>query len=272
MPEEDAQDKTAEQSDHKTNKNGKNGFRPNWLSDTILVYVCGAVGTIAGGLGAALLNSHPKPFLAAWGLICFGSISFGISVGFWLMGHRKRQGVHKMPKWAPRMVSISIGLIGVFVFLYAVQHERPDLGEVIEGTKTTLADMDDAFPFGYIIFTIRDGVQTRLFRPESHLHWKVMDWEQIKISPDFANNTVEWTVPHISASLITNGTTVQLLEDCKIGPQRVPMVLGKAFPLGGIVMMKETQPNIYVAMIGNNQRQPVFAMGFRIGGKTSGSN
>lgn len=67
--------------------------------------------------------------------------------------------------------------------------------------------------------------------------------------------------------MIEDGRSRPVIVDAKMGREKpgnspTPMILGKCYPLGGLVI--KDQPEIYVGMLGDNQRSPVFVLGFRI--------
>jgi len=129
--------------------------------------------------------------------------------------------------------------------------------DYIDGTKCTHAELKEMFPFGYVVFSFREGRWT--FQPHSdgHLETKVA-WENVKITPDFARRTVTWTIPNISYSLPRTG----LSGGRNAIENTFPLKVGKAYKDPGFVILGE--PATYVAALSDNQRFPVFVLGFRI--------
>ena len=89
------------------------------------------------------------------------------------------------------------------------------------------------------------------------LQFKI-DPDNVHATPDFSKREVIWTVGLTSATKLTTGMNYyenQLNRS-------VPMKVGKVYRLDQL--FEPSQPRIWVVTLGDNQRFPVFALGFRI--------
>src|ERR1051326_1161388 len=57
--------------------------------------------------------------------------------------------------------------------------------DTIPGTKITEKNLREVFPFGYAIFSFRDGRWTYSPLPSDKMQWSA-DWENLQIIPDFS--------------------------------------------------------------------------------------
>jgi hypothetical protein len=131
--------------------------------------------------------------------------------------------------------------------------------DYIEGTEYTQKRLEDIFPFGYAVFFFG---QNRILRNEVFknglLDWK-LDVDQVAIAPDFFTGQVTWTIPNVNTTpdgpgpkIIINGGTVSA---------SVPLKKGCIRRTGFYLANK---PVMHVMTLGDNQRTPVFVVGFRI--------
>ena len=132
-------------------------------------------------------------------------------------------------------------------------------GPVIEGTRFTQKRLSEIFPFGYAVFFFG---QNRILRNEifknGMMDWK-LDVNAVVIEPDFYSGSVQWTIPNVNAAtdgsgphVSVNGGTIKVAAPLKEGCAR----------RGGFLLANK--PVLHVITLGDNQRTPVFAIGFRI--------
>jgi hypothetical protein len=119
MPEQGAQDDTANQAEDNAHEKQKKHLRPLWLSDVVSGWLCVTFSGLLLACGAAFLNSRPKPVLLAWGLIFIAVSLVGAAAYFWLINHRKKQAKNKMPAIVPSMVCVIIIALGLMVSVFA---------------------------------------------------------------------------------------------------------------------------------------------------------
>lgn len=82
MPENGTQDNPTEQTKNHPEETKRKRLRPVWLTDVILVYICGGLVIVLLACGAALLNSHPKPVVLAWTTMLAAIIFLGLAPDF----------------------------------------------------------------------------------------------------------------------------------------------------------------------------------------------
>jgi hypothetical protein len=68
---------------------------------------------------------------------------------------------------------------------------KPDY---IEGTEVTHAQLKKLFPFGYVVYSFKEGKETYDPRPGDRMKFK-FDLDAVKITPDFSSKTVLWELP-----------------------------------------------------------------------------
>jgi hypothetical protein len=128
----------------------------------------------------------------------------------------------------------------------------------IKGTHVTESDLDTDFPFGWVVFFLHQGEQTiHKVDPGGHLKYTI-NWDDVIIKPNQSDRTVEWTIPHFSVSGKSHGVdnTVQnafkMLDDIE----------GVHFFYD--FFFESDQPTMGVETLSNDQRNPIFALGFRV--------
>ncbi len=139
----------------------------------------------------------------------------------------------------------------------AIKTSIPSLPDYFPGTQITRSRLREVFPFGYavIFFGKSERERWEVWRT-GKLEWKI-DLDNIIIDPHPETDTVSWVIPPISA-IGTNyhgefhGVNLYVTSHFTPG----------SMENSGFVIADA--PNIYVAVLGNNQRTPVFAIGFRI--------
>jgi hypothetical protein len=135
----------------------------------------------------------------------------------------------------------------------------------IPGTRFTEDQLEDMFPFGWILFTGRDGRWSFKEYPTDKMRWK-SDWANIEIKPNFTTEMVEWTTQPITASRIVDGEEFFFLSGSGRLSSEHQMVIGKRFHLSPFRLVGElsNNPVPQTVYLGGSQREPVFALGFRI--------
>jgi hypothetical protein len=123
MPEEGTQNNVTNQPETKSSINWKKRLHAVWLSDVVCGWLFVMLGTILTICGSPLLSSHQQPFWTAWSLITMGVYCFAGGAYFWLVNHRKKQSINKMPLYVPWAVCMCIMGIGTVTFLIAVSQE-----------------------------------------------------------------------------------------------------------------------------------------------------
>jgi hypothetical protein len=131
--------------------------------------------------------------------------------------------------------------------------QQPDF---IEGTDFTHKQLDHIFPFGYaVIYLNSEGEKETHEFHNNLLNWKI-DWDQVKIEPHFGSGMVTFTIPDMFANGGT-GNHVEGTTDVFTMPMKRGLVKPAGIGFGG-------DPAPYVAILSDNQRSPIFAIGFRI--------
>ena len=129
--------------------------------------------------------------------------------------------------------------------------------DYIEGTTATHKAINDYFSFGYAIIHLNEQGERQINEVHSkRLDWK-LDWERVKIEPDFVAGNVKWTVVPISAKYLDGEV---LFQDSTFKLQ-TPFQVG-AWPI--MAFGNRELPTIFVSVLSANQRNPVFVIGFRI--------
>jgi hypothetical protein len=127
----------------------------------------------------------------------------------------------------------------------------------IEGTDITHKQLQEVFPFGYAVIYLG---QNKRFRYEVFknglMDWKI-DLDKVTIDPDFASGKVTWKIQPTSAE----GQAGQIQFVNSTVSVICPMKNGTTNKAGFII---GNNPVPYVATLNADQRNPVFALGFRI--------
>ncbi len=131
--------------------------------------------------------------------------------------------------------------------------------DYIEGTTITHAELKAFFPFGYLVVSARDGQWTYTPPPGDWMKYRIPA-NLIKITPDFLNRTVKWEIPVFSFNSETTSIHIQSDGRFRFEPT-FPMKMRTAFvPM----FYFKGEPSPHVACLSDNQRLPVFVLGFRI--------
>jgi hypothetical protein len=127
--------------------------------------------------------------------------------------------------------------------------------ETVPGTNVTERQLREAFPFGYVIFSQRDGKWTYSPLPSDKMQY-TGDWDKVAIGIDFEHGGVRWIVPDFNSTNTNIKLTAgRITADVPLNPKQITIV--RAFVFGN-------QAILCVATLSDNQRFPVFVLGFRI--------
>lgn len=132
--------------------------------------------------------------------------------------------------------------------------------DTIRGTKFTHEQLEENFPFGYVVFRLADAKW--IYEPDQSLLEKHIDWAKVAITPDFSKKTVDWYIPHLN--LTWTRFNIRLAN---IGASvTTPMTIGRfhyfePVRFGGV---NQGEPAMCLGTLSDNQLHPVFVLGFRI--------
>lgn len=130
--------------------------------------------------------------------------------------------------------------------------------EVIEGTNVTNAQLKSAFPFGYVVFSSRDGRWQYSPLPSDKMEYTA-DWGKVRITPNFVKKIMKWTIPELNS---TNLPTAQIISS-DVENAAIPLNEKEICRLAGFINILD-QPQICLGTLNDNQKVPVFVLGFRI--------
>jgi hypothetical protein len=143
-----------------------------------------------------------------------------------------------------------------------VTNFEPTKPDFIPGTRATHAQMRNVFPFGYTIFSERDGRWTYDARPSEKYQWSG-NWSLVKITPDFSRKCVMWEIPSITA--IKSGSQGAneysnnwIFFSVPLIPNFITLVENPVCPCF------DNEPCLWVCTLNDDQRFPVFCIGFKI--------
>jgi hypothetical protein len=128
----------------------------------------------------------------------------------------------------------------------------------IEGTDVSHEQLTDLFPFGYAVIYITENKRIRyeVFK-NGLMDWK-LDWDRLKVEPDIVSGNVTWTVCDLE------GTSPDSSLAIHVGKMTVVRPLQKNGQIYPMAIIFERKPVPYVMTLSDNQRTPIFAIGFRI--------
>jgi len=130
--------------------------------------------------------------------------------------------------------------------------------DFIADTSFTSSDLDQIFPFGWVVFSNFDGDKwTHEVDPHGRTRY-LIDWNLVTISPDIQSKRMTWTIPDISWS---SSNANRGLHNMSV--DTYPMEIGRTCRVY-VVRTGNNQPMPFVTTLSDNQRKPVFALGFRI--------
>lgn len=127
--------------------------------------------------------------------------------------------------------------------------------ETLPGTDVTERQVREAFPFGYVIFSQRDGKWTYSPLPSDKMQFSG-DWNRVTIGVDFEHRVVRWSIPDINST----NTGIQVISGRAV--QDIPLDTTNIYALRFILI--EGQPILCMATLSEDQRFPVFVLGARI--------
>jgi hypothetical protein len=145
--------------------------------------------------------------------------------------------------------------------------------ETVDGKQILSARrLRDLFPFGYYVFSKKEGQWTYEATPEANRLQYHIDPKRVQIEPDFAKKTVHWKI--LLSAEAPNGQAFALQDN--LVELTVPMTTRRG-QSGEIVhpvfllpfFYQENQPSPFVVTLDDDQRFPVFTLGFRIPDKES---
>ena len=129
--------------------------------------------------------------------------------------------------------------------------------ESVPSTGIPYAKLEALFPFGYVVFLMGKGKHTYEPEPSEKLRW-IADWSKVEIIPDFSKRTVRWNIPSLSST--TTAHHLQVLRQQTGG--MYPLDTKRIFAIKS--MYVENEPLIWVGTLSDDQRFPIFVLGFRI--------
>lgn len=127
--------------------------------------------------------------------------------------------------------------------------------EFIEGTRFTSKRLQDIFPFGHVVFFFgQNEILTHQVYKNGLMDW-TFDVGEVSIEPDFYSRTVKWKIPNVN----TSGGQVSI--DKGSITIKGPLQVGCTYRAGVLLPNK---PVMHLMTIGDNQRKPVFVIGYRM--------
>jgi hypothetical protein len=196
--------------------------------------------------------------------IWLGLISFGCASAIFATNTAGRFP----PKLVWRVYALLLALCAVCCgfWTFAITNSpttQAAVPEYIRGTKTTLNQMERWFPFGWYIFY-----------PENHgsLHSDpgprnkvMMDWKAVEIISDFSSNKVQFWFTDPVWWKVENGTNRSMfhLEQMSIG-KLVDIKREIFYVFDAIKSESPNDPVPWLGTLNDDQRAPVYAIGFRI--------
>jgi hypothetical protein len=126
----------------------------------------------------------------------------------------------------------------------------------IKGTKFTHERLTEFFPFGYTVIFYGENKRFKYEVSNNGLLDWTLNYEKLKIEPDFTNAKVKWTlsVPAATEGTNTTFTNTELSTTTSLEEGAVCRVH----------VFWANKPAPHVAVLGVDQKNPVFAVGFRI--------
>lgn len=131
----------------------------------------------------------------------------------------------------------------------------PSDAGLIPGTRFTYKEIEELFPFGWMIIFYKERRRIDEVDSRGELQWKADDVEAI---PDFSKQVVRWKIKG-SAVRLRPGNSLRLTSN-QIEAS-YPMEIGKLFLNRDILIEGEIQPHMMT--LSTNQRTPVFALGYK---------
>jgi len=196
----------------------------------------------------------------------------------WLHSLSRRENAHWWENTLVQVSIIGLAIVGVLVTVYygqtgatkdlqieQIQKQDSQIAQAdfIKGTRVTYSTLDNTFPFGWVVFFLNQGERkTYEVDPAGRLKYKI-NWSDVVIEPNQLNRTVKWTIPNLGASggsLNTSGSGNRIIHEC-------PMLDDLDFNyIVSEIVFDPNEPKICIRTLSNDQRKPVFVLGFRIVG------
>jgi hypothetical protein len=131
----------------------------------------------------------------------------------------------------------------------------------IEGTDVTYKQLEELLPFGNAIFYYSENKRfTYQVFKNGLVDWQI-DWDNVKIEPDFVAGTVKWTIP-APISIVGTNINIQMKgNSAAVGV--IPFKRDKIFS-AGLLYDSPNKPTLWIGTLSDDQRSPVFVIGFRI--------
>ena len=133
-------------------------------------------------------------------------------------------------------------------------------GDLIEGTRITRAQLDRAFPEGWVIFSKRFGQLAYQPLQSDRLKFKA-DWSTVDIVSDPQSKWVAWILP----------SDITTMKDSKPGFVISESFINQSIPYNEQIAYRWNvfssamhDPSIWLATISTDPNFPVFLLGFRI--------
>jgi len=220
----------------------------------------GAVASLMAALATAIsLKFSPKKTWIGYWLL---TASVAVVFVFWSVNLSKSSS-------NPSMLDLSHGITNLAMMISESSNAtqlkptttiialpQPDF---IEGTRYTQNRLNEIFPYGYVVFWYgQNHILRNQISKNGKQDWK-LDVDAVSLDPDFDSGKVTWMLPSVNSTpegfwpeLTINGSTIHVTANLKEGFAR---------QAGFLV---ENKPMMYVMTLSDNQRTPVFAIGFRI--------
>lgn len=189
--------------------------------------------------------NHKRIFL-------FVAIVFGVVDVFYLVLHK--------PVWSPQWLKC-IGWIvcaSLLIYIYRDGFSSVWGGDIIEGTLYTRAQLSKRFPFGYAVFFFG---QNRILSDEvvtnGLMEW-TLDEKHVSIEPDVQNRVVQWNIPQNNITSLSPHVHIQGGSISMTSPFKTGLFVRSR------VLFVPNKPLLYIGTLSDDQRFPVFVIGFRI--------
>jgi len=177
------------------------------------------------------------------------------------------------PRWG--WIACCVVCIGIIPWIYYGSRPLPEpkpvtqaspiwinmpQSDYIEGTTVTHKQLRSFFPFGYaVVYPYGNERYSYVAFTNNLMNWDI-DLTKVKIDPDFAGRTVTADIP---TPVTVTGKTNFKVEDMTI-LSVAPLRAGVYKPIFPIYWPNYPSPNLPI--LSADQRNPVFALGYRIGG------
>ena len=129
-----------------------------------------------------------------------------------------------------------------------------------EGTDITQKQLEKLFPFGYVVIYTAENKRFRyeVFK-NGLLDW-TFDWDAVKVDPNFTTGIATITMPMGNTTRADGSFVFKTFGSSMV--LSLPLKTGEMRAAGGEFV--DDAPTPYIVVLSDNQRSPVFAIGFRI--------